>query len=335
MHRRRFRSSFLGGLGALGAAVVYPAWGRAADAYTLRLSCVDGPPNSTYQAGVHFAEAVQRRSNGRLKVEIYPNGQLEKEQASIQALTTGVLDLALQPSAELVSLFPRYQVFDLPFMFKDFTSAYRVLDGPIGDEFFGDLGSKGIIGLAWGSNGFKELETTNKQVTAPEDMRGLRVRIQGSAVYAATYQALGAIPVAIDLSETFTALSQRIIDAVEVSLLSTWANKYYTLTKHVAMTNHAFAVIVLAGSKQKIEALPADLQTVLKQEGKALPPFWRSVLAQKTTEAVQFLKNNGVAFTDVQYAAFRKAVEPVYATYRPKLGGDLVDRVGRAANPGT
>ena len=326
--RHLFRRAFLGSAAALAAA----GTARAADSYTLRLNNVARTVTDPFfVASAHFAQAVERKSNGRLKIEIYPNLQLGTERDSIGSLVSGVLDLTIQSTAEVASLVPKVQVFDLPFMFRDLNAAFRVFDGPVGGEFFGDLANRGIYGLALAAGGFKQLETTSRSISVPDDMKGLRIRTQASAVYVATYQSLGAVPVTIDLAETFVALSQHTVDGMEISLSATANGKFYTVIRHIAMTNHALAVVALMDSKKKIDALPADLVKILRDEAKPFATLWRQLVIQQNAAAVQILKDNGVAFTETQYGAFRAAVEPVYALYRPKLGADFVDRVSKAA----
>ena len=291
--------------------------------------------SSTALQGVtalRLAAAVARRSNGQLTIEVYPSLQLAKEGAIVEGLSSGVLDLAIQSSAVLVPVLPRFQIFDMPFLFKDSAAVFRVVEGPIGAEFFSELESHGILGLGWGTTGFRELETTSKPVMVPEDVKGLRVRIQSGAVYVATYQALGAIPVTIDLSEAFVGLSQHTVDAIELNLDGFVSGKYYGVAKHVAMLNHIVAVTPLMGSKRKIEALPSALQTILKRECQALVPFWRDLVVRQTNDDIEFLKKSGVALNAVQYAPFRKKMDPVYALFQGKLGGDFIERVGRVAN---
>jgi TRAP-type transport system periplasmic protein len=285
-----------------------------------------------WSSGVTICGWVARRSNGQLKVEVYPSGQVAKEKEAIDGLTTGVIDFAVTSTPELEALFARFELFNLPFLFKDSATAFRIIDGPLGGEFFADLESKGIVGLGWGTTGFKEVVTAGKAVVVPEDMKGLRIRIQPSAVSVATYRALGAIPVAIDTSEVFTALSQHTLDGTESILDAVASRKWDVILKHVAMTNHVFVLNPLLGSKRKIDGLPLALQRIVKEEGRVAALFFRRITADQTLADIQAFKKNGVAFSEVQYPAFRKAMDPVYAQFQSKLGGDLIDRVSRAAN---
>ena len=330
MHRGFRRRDVLGVLGSFGAAVGFlPRSARAADSYTLRMNLPNPAASALGQAGLHLASVVNQRSNGQLKIEVYPSFQLAKEQETIDALTTGVIDLAISNTAFLAQLFPQYQIFDLSFLFKDFAAALRVLDGSIGEELFAQLEPKGIIGLCWGTGGMRQLEAT-RAVVVPEDAKGLRVRISGGAIYSAVYQALGAIPLIIDGSETLTSLQSKTIDALDVNLDSFTQSKYYVVAKHVAMTNQNISVLPMLGSKRKIEAMPQPLQRMLKEEGKLLNTFWRTTIIRQVAEDVEILKKAGVTFTEVQHAAFRKAVQPAYAMVQARVGG-LLDRVIRVA----
>ena len=328
IYRRRSRRYFLGALGAFGL----PGMQRvaAAETYTMRLSFTVPMDSLQGASATRFAAAVLRRSNGQLKIEIYPGGQLAKQDQVTEELTTGILDFAIQSSSILEPLVPQFQVLDMPFLFKDAAVAYKVLDGPIMEELFAKAEPKGIVGLAWGVDGFRQIWTTSKAVSVPEDMKGIRMRIEGGPIYVATYQALGALPLTIDNSEIFLAVSQHTIDATDNPLPGFTSLKRYEYLKHVAMANHIVSVAVFLGSRRKIEALPPPLQKILRDEGKALVPFWRSLYDREVAADIQILRNNGVAFTDIQYPAFRKAMDPVYATMQPKLG-DLLDRVSRAA----
>jgi TRAP-type C4-dicarboxylate transport system substrate-binding protein len=206
-----------------------------------------------------------------------------------------------------------------------------VLDGPVGDYFASALSAKGIQLLAWGSGGLKQLETTSRLITTPDDMKGLKIRILPFPIYAAMYQALGAIPLSIDFSETYLALQQHTVEAIDSSLDAATAANMYVVCKRCALSNHIFSVTPLFASKDKIASLPPDLQTILTEESHNAIPFWRATYAKHIGDVIALMKTNGVAFNEIEYAPFRRAVEPVYTAYRSKLGGDLLDRVTRAA----
>jgi TRAP-type transport system periplasmic protein len=330
MSRRLSRRGLLGALGALGVPAGLPLACRAADSYTLRLNITIAANSVQGVAAVHLAQALNRRSNGQIKVELYPNNQLAKESDIAETLVSGVLDMAIVELSTLFPLLTELQVFNMPFLFKNFDTAFRVLDGPIGDGLFVDLAAKGVSGLSWGTSGFKELETTNKAVVVPDDMKGMRIRIQHSPVYVAIYQALGAIPVVIDMSESYVALTQHTVDALEITLDAFTTGKFYAVAKHVAMMNHIFAVTPLVMSRRKLESMPVALQKMVREEGKAAIQFWRSNVIKQTNDDVLILKQNGVAFTEVQYPLFRKQVEPIYALVQKTVGGNLIERVNRA-----
>src|ERR1700676_2561394 len=148
MHRRPSRRYFLGMLGGLAAPTSVPAVSSlaAAETYTMRMGLADSAVSVPGLTALRFAAAVNRRSNGQLKIEVYPSGQLAQQQASIDGLTTGSLDLTIQAPSFLASLFPRFEVLYLPFLFRNLATAFRTLDGPIGTELFSELESKGIVG---------------------------------------------------------------------------------------------------------------------------------------------------------------------------------------------
>jgi TRAP-type transport system periplasmic protein len=330
--RKLFLANWVGALAAIGAAAASVSRASAADSYTFRMSTSASATTPWTVAATRLAAAVGRRSNGRLKIEVYPNAQLANQHDSIVGLTTGLVDLTIQASVFSEPEFPQLQVLSLPFMFKDIAAAYRVLDGPIGGEFAAAFATKGILGFGWGSSGVRELETVSKPVRSPEDMRGLRFRIQGGAVNVAMAQALGSIPVTIDVAEVYTSLMQHTIDAVDSSPDGVMDQKSYMALKYLALTHHLPVVQPILGSKSKIDALPADLQQILREEAKAVIPPWRAAAVRAGADAMEALKGKGMILTEIDYPAFRKAMDPVYTGLQSRLGGDLVQRVSRAAN---
>jgi tripartite ATP-independent transporter DctP family solute receptor len=283
-------------------------------------------------AARQLGAAVARRSNGRLQIEVFPNSQLAKERESVQGLLSGTVDMTAQATPWIESFYPQMQVLTLPFLFKDSASAFRVADGPIGDELFAGLETKGITGLLWCGTSFREFESTGRPIKTPDDVKGLRFRVQSGAVYVGMATALGAIPVQIDYSELYTALSQKTIDLIDSTPDGLVSAKLQMVTKNLAMTNHVYNLNPLIASKKKLDELPSDLQRILREEIRAIRTSWRNRCDQQAAESLQALKSGGMTFTEIDHAAFQRAMEPVYAAAQTRVGGDLVQRLVRASN---
>src|SRR5215467_13536074 len=195
------------GATGLAASVAMPFVGRtgwaAAPTHTLKLTFADTQSHPLYDVLKRFSEDVSKRTSGAIDIQVFSIGQLGSD-----------------------TNFPKFQVVDLPFLFSDSASAERLLDGPTGAKLLEMLPTKGIYGLGWGHWGWRVVSTVGRKAPEPADMKGLKIRVQPGAIFAATFRALGASPVAIDLTEVYLALSQHVIDAVETPMISLAATKH-------------------------------------------------------------------------------------------------------------
>ena len=332
MSRYLNRTAFVSGMAGAAAAAAMPRVGWAQSPTVLRISIPTVPSNSQNQMAARFAKLVEERSRGRLKFEIYPNGQLAKQQASIEGLQTGIVDFTLQTNAFLEPLFPHVAVLDLPFIFKDDQVAERVLDGEVGQGLLDEFKSNGIIGLTWGAGGWREFENSVRPLHKASDVAGLRIRIQNGEVYAAMCKALGATPAVIDYAETYTALAQKTVDGLEIPAITTLENKIYEVAKYMSLTNHIYNATPFVMSKMKYDAMTPDLQKIITSTAREVLPFWRKLRAQKQVDAVKELRARGVPVNEVDHASFRKAMEPLFAEFRKSIGGGLVDKVVALTN---
>ena len=323
--RARFlRTTASGGAALFGASI---AVGRA-DA-VFRMSIPEAQTHPIYLSMVSFAQLVARNSHGALKVELYPNGSLAREQDSVNGLQTGTIDMCVQTTAYLESIVKRIQALDLPFLFRDRKTAERMLDGEVGKQISTELAQRGIITLAWGTAGWRQITFTEKRVSKPEDMRGLRVRIQNGAVYASMMKALGAIPIVIDIAETYLALQQKTVDGLDLPLLSLLTQNFYQVAKHITLTNHLYNPQLVLMSKQRFDGLAPDQQRVLVDAGASTQRYLRNLVADAQAGTLQALKDKGLTVDQIDYPAFRTAMNPVYAEYREKLGAEAFDAIMR------
>jgi len=299
----------------------------ATQTITLKLGHPDTAQHPSQTVAMRYASIVEQKSGGRITIQVFPGGQLGSEKNLVEGLQTGIVDMAMHTAGFLESFFPHIQVLDLPFLFKGATIAERLLDGAIGRQLLAEMPAKGIIGLAWGHYGWREVETRDRQVVSPKDMRGLKIRIQPGAVFAAMFKAVGAVPQVIDIGEVYIALSQNTVGGLELPLIAVVSSKIYEVTKYVALTNHVYNAGALMASKTRYDALSPDLQGVLRDAAGEIAPFWRKLVADKATEARQTLEAKGMKIGNTDYAAFRQAMAPVYEEFRPRIGPDLVDKV--------
>jgi TRAP-type C4-dicarboxylate transport system substrate-binding protein len=190
-----------------------------------------------------------------------------------------------------------------------------------------DMPAKGIYGLTWGHFGWRLTETNAHALKVPADFKGLKIRVQPGAVFAATFKAVGAIPVVIDLSELYLALSQGTVNGYELPFLAVISSKLVEVTKYIGLTNHVYNAGALMASKVRLDALTPKEQEVVRGTVKEIQPFWRGLVAEKSLENRKICEQSGLVINETDYPAFQKAMQPVYAEFRTKIGPEFVDRV--------
>lgn len=320
-------------VGAIGAgqAVALPYLAREGfaqtAAYTLKLTMADTRVHPLYQVLVRFADNVKKRTNGAIDIQVYGTGELGSQLNILTGLQTGIIDLCAHTSGFIDTLIPQFQVMDLPFLFPDLASAEKVLDGSTGKQLADLMPAKGIYALGYGYWGWRVTSTIDRKVPEPKDMQGIKIRVQPGPIFAATFRALGANPIAIDFSEIYLALSQRTIEAIETPIISLPAAKHYEVVKVVNLTNHVYNAGVLMVSKRKFDSLPKNLQESLREATAELTPDWRKTMVEKTAETSDFLKQKGLSILEVDRAAYRKQTHGVYDNFRNVIGADLFDSV--------
>lgn len=314
---------------AAGAALAMPLVAREgfAQAQVLKLTYADTRNHPLYQVLQRFAETVKTKSNGALEVQVYGTGELGSQANILTGMQTGIIDLCAHTSGYIDTIFPKFQVLDLPFLFPDAATAEKVVDGPVGKQLLDAMPTKGIYGLSFGVWGWRVTSTINRKMLKPEDAKGLKVRVQPGPIFAATFRALGANPIAIDYSEVYLALSQHTIEAVETPIIALPSAKHYEVVNTVNLTNYCYNAGAMLASKRKFDALAAPMQEVLRASCAELTKDWRKTIVEKTAETTAFLKEKGLTFVDVDREAYRKATESVYKDFRDVIGADLVDAV--------
>ncbi|MCG2629473.1 MULTISPECIES: TRAP transporter substrate-binding protein [Bradyrhizobium] len=325
------KTTLLAGIGAPALGLFAPNIARGQGAVTLKFAHPDSNLHPNHKMAEAFAGRVGERTNGAVKIDIFAGGQLGSSVSIATGVATGTVDLVYHTAGFLSSIFPMMQVLDLPFLFRDARSGERVTDGEIGQMIFASLAPKNVYGLAWSTNGWRVVETTRKVVRAPDDLSGMKFRIQQSPVFVAMAKAFNAQPVSLDVSEMYLALTQNTIDGYEFPLLSVVATKLHEVTKFVSETNHTYNAMALLGSKFKLDKLDPTHLKVLREEALRFGNDTRKSIVEASAAAKKTCQDAGIQFNPVDYAPFRQKVEPVFAQFRTSMGEQLIDKLLKAA----
>src|SRR5689334_6054127 len=204
----------------------------------IKFSHVVAPNTPKGLAAEKFKELAEKYTEGKVKVEVYPNSQLYKDKEELEALQLGAVQMLAPSNSKFGPLgVKEFEVFDLPYIFPDTEALRKVTDGPIGKELFKKLESKGIVGLAYWDNGFK-IMSANRPLHKPDDFLGLKMRIQSSKVLESQMKALGAVPQVMAFSEVYQALQTGVVDGTENPPSNMYTQKMNEVQKYATISNH-------------------------------------------------------------------------------------------------
>jgi len=282
-----------------------------------------------------FKQLAEERTQGRVKVEVYPNSTLYKDKEELEALQLGAVQMLAPSVSKFGPLGAReFEAFDLPYIFPDKAVLARVTEGPIGAALFRKLDNKGIKGLAYWDNGFKVM-TANKPLHVPADFKGLKMRIQSSKVLEAQMQTLGALPQVLAFSEVYQALQTGVVDGTENTPSNIWSQKTHEVQKYLTVSNHGYIGYAVITNKKFWDGLPPDIRTILEGAMKDATRYANAISQQENDDALAKIKASGrteiITLTDAQKAEWRKALQPVYAEMAPRVGRDLIDAIRKEA----
>ncbi len=314
----------------IAAALAAPAIVGTARAQgrVLKMTLADTIANPVYDVCKKFAADVHERTKGSLDIQVYGAGQLGSQVNALTGMQTGIIDFVAHTTGYMDTIWPRCAVLDLPYVFRDGAMAAKVLDGPVGEELFKAFPDRGVYGLCWGHWGWRPCSTTlTKPLTEPSDMQGLKIRVQPGAIFAESFKQVGAIPVAIDISEVYVAMSQGAVQAIETPTISMVANKMQEIVKVVNQTNFVYNAGALMVSKRRFDSFTPEQQKAVREAAKDMAVYWRADVAVATDKANETMKAAGVRIADVDTAAYVTALKPIYDKFRPVIGDDLVDMV--------
>lgn len=273
-----------------------------------------------------FKEQVEARTDGSVKVTVFPQGQLGNDQAMIDGTRSGIIDIALSGTNNFTGLVPEIGAFELPFMFPTPEDAYTALDGEVGKEVGGKLSQFGLKLLAYPENGYRELTNNKGPVRTPSDVAGLDIRVNNSKSLNDMFALLGANPTQLPVAELYTALETGVVDAQDHPLGIVLSFKYSEVQKYLSMTNHAYAALALVMNEAKFNGLSEEEQKVITEVAAEATAMQRKLAQEMSAKMVEELAASGMEVNDdVDAAAFQEAVRPVWDNFTAENGDTVVN----------
>ncbi len=277
----------------------------------------------------YFKKLAEERTKGKVKVEVYPNSQLYKDKEEVEALQLGSVQMLAPSMAKFGPLgVKEFEVFDLPYIFDNYQDLHKTCDGAAGQNLLKKLEPKGFIGLGYWDNGFKVM-TANKAIRKPDDMKGLKMRIQSSKVLDAEMRAVGALPQVLAFSEVYQAMQTGVVDGNENTISNVYTQKMHEVQKFLTLSDHGYIGYAVIVNKKFWDGLPADIRSTLETAMKETTAYVRTIGKEENDKALEDIRKAGtteiVSLTPEEKKAWKKALIPVHKEMESRIGKELIE----------
>jgi TRAP-type transport system periplasmic protein len=277
-----------------------------------------------------FSDLVEQKSGGKIKVRVFPGGQLGGDLQNVSALQGGTLDLMVLNAGLLVGIVKDFAVLDLPFLFNTAQEADAVVDGPVGTKLFDKLPEKGLVGLGYFELGFRNVTNSRRPIAKAEDFQGIKLRVLQSPLFIDLFNTLGANTVAMPFPEVYTALEQRVIDGQENPVTVIFDTKFQEVQKYLSLTRHIYNAQSVIMSKKTWDRLSDEERTIVQDSLNEAEAYQRQVSREKSLQVLEDLKKAGMQVNEVspqEIARIREKIKPVIDKYAKEAGEPLMAEV--------
>ncbi|MBV8158957.1 MAG: TRAP transporter substrate-binding protein [Dyella sp.] len=326
---------------ATGAALpVFAIRTRPADAAEFTYKYANNTP-ATHPMTLRANEAATRikeATHGQVEIQVFPNNQLGSDTDMLSQLRSGALELFTLSGLILATLVPAASINGVGFAFKDYDTVWKTMDGPLGAYVRGEIEKRGIVPMEkMYDNGFRQITSSTRQIKAPDDLRGFKIRVPVSPLWTSMFQAFGASPASINFSEVYSALQTKIVEGQENPLTLIQIAKLYEVQTSCSLTSHMWDGFWMLANKHAWDALPEDARGIVARELNRSAVDERADIAKLNDSVLEDLKRKGLVFIEVDKPAFRVALQKAgfYDTWKGKFGdqawGLLEASVGKLA----
>ena len=321
---------------AMAAAVLASGSAMAQSPIVIKFSHVVANDTPKGKGALKFKELAEKYTNGKVKVEVYPNSTLYKDKEEIEALQLGSIQMLAPSTAKFAPLGAKeFEALDLPWLFKDEATYLKAMKGSVGKYLFKKLESKGITGLAYWDNGF-HMVSANRPLVNPADFQGLKIRISGSKIADRYFRDLGMIPQIMAFSEVYQALQTGVVDGCENTPSNYLTQKFHEVQKDITVSYHAHLQYAVIVNSKFWSGLPADVRGQLDKAMDEATDYTNSIAKKENEEALEEIKKSGKTnlhyLTDAQKAAWQKAMAPTYKWAEGRVGKEVLDLLSKELN---
>lgn len=320
---------------AAAAAAIFmaPAMALAQSPIVIKFSHVVANDTPKGKGALKFKELAEKYTNGKVRVEVYPNSQLFKDKEEIEALQLGSVQMLAPSTAKFAPLGAKeFEALDLPWLFKDEEAYAKAMKGPVGKWLFTKLEPKGISGLAFWDNGF-HMVSANRPLLTPADFQGLKMRISGSKIADRYLRDVGSIPQIMAFSEVYQALQTGVVDGCENTPSNYLTQKFHEVQKDITVSYHAHLQYAVIVNTKFWNGLPADIRAQLNKAMDEATEYTNSIARKENEDALAEIKKSGKTnlhyLTDDQRKAWQVAMRPTYKWAKGRVGGEVLDLLAK------
>jgi C4-dicarboxylate-binding protein DctP len=325
------RKLILAGIAA--AVFIAPGAAMAQAPIVIKFSHVVATDTPKGKGALKFKELAEKYTDGKVKIEVYPNSSLYKDKEEIEALQLGSVQMLAPSTAKFAPLGAKeFEALDLPWLFKDEVTYTKAMKGPVGKWLFQKLESKGISGLAYWDNGF-HMTSANRPLLTPADFQGLKIRISGSKIADQYFRNVGTIPQIMAFSEVYQALQTGVVDGCENTASNYLTQKFYEVQKDITVSYHAHLQYAVIVNSKFWNGLPPDIRKQLDKAMDEATDYTNSIAVQENEDALAEIKKSGKTtlhyLTDDQRKAWQTAMAPTYAWAKGRVGQEVLDLLAK------
>jgi TRAP-type transport system periplasmic protein len=311
------------------ALAMFAAGISAAQAQTIVKIGYATTATSHYGVGTTvFCDDIEKGTQGRYKCQQFPSSALGGEREMIEAVQLGTLDIVNTSTGPVGNFVPEVKIVDIPFLFRDYAHARKVMDGPIGQDILTKFPAKGLVALAWTENGFRHMTNNKRSIVKPEDASGLKMRTMENKVHMEGYRAFGIQPTPMAFPEVFGALQQGTVDGQENPIPVILASKFSQVQKHLSLTGHVYSPALLITSPRLMNKLSDADKKVFYAAAKNASVAQRKKVNEDEDNGIAQLEREGMTVVrKVDGQAFRNALIAPYAEYSKEFGADNIRKI--------